>query len=460
MSRVPRIMIAAPASGTGKTTLVCGLLRLLAKRGLTCGAFKVGPDYLDPTFHRKLAGAKTGNLDLFFCDQDRVRSLLCAGADGCDVSILEGVMGYYDGILGQGATASSYDVARVTQTPTVLVVNARGSSVSIAALLLGFVKFRVDSNVRGVILNQCSEALCKMIAPMIEQECGVRVYGCVPRDPFFALESRHLGLVGADEVAGLESKLDALATTMEKTVDVDGLLKLAESAPELDVEHWTPSPVTQARPRIAVANDAAFSFYYTENLHLLEQLGAELVEFSPLKDQALPYDACGLYLGGGYPEVYAAELSSNVDMRRGVQKAVLSGLPCVAECGGFMYLQHTLVDTKGNAYPMADVLPGDAQNEGKLRHFGYIQMDSQADGLLAQKGHELRAHEFHYWHSADEGESFVARKPGRTTEWHAAFQTDSLYAGYPHLYWPGDPTPAERFVLACADWAEKHGGLQ
>ncbi len=460
MSRVPRIMIGAPASGTGKTTLVCGLLRLLAKRGLTCGAFKVGPDYLDPTFHRRLAGAKTGNLDLFFCDESRVRSLLAAGAQGCDVSILEGVMGYYDGILGQGTKASSYDVARATQTPTVLVVNARGSSVSIAAQLLGFAKFREDSNVRGVILNQCSEALCSTLAHIIEQECGVHVYGCVPRDPSFALESRHLGLVDANEVAGLEAKLDALAGAMEKTVDVEGLLKLAGSAPELDAEPWAPAPVTAACPRIAVAHDAAFSFYYSENLRLLEQLGAELVEFSPLHDESLPSRTCGLYLGGGYPEVYAKELSANRDMLLCVQDAVLSGLPCVAECGGFMYLQRTLADAKGDAYPMAGVLPGDAQNEGKLRHFGYVQITAQGDGLLADKGHELRAHEFHYWHSADEGEAFVARKPGRSTEWRAAFHTPTLYAGFPHLYWPGDPTPAERFVRACADWSKNHGGLQ
>lgn len=460
MALIPRIMIAAPASGTGKTTMVCGLLRLLAKRGLTCGAFKVGPDYLDPTFHRKLAGAKTGNLDLFFCDKERVRSLLAAGAKDCDVSILEGVMGYYDGILGQGTRASSYDVARVTQTPTVLVVNARGSSVSIAAQLLGFVKFREDSNVRGVILNQCSEALCKTIAPVIEQECGVHVYGCVPRDPSFALESRHLGLIGADEVADLEAKLDALACTMEKTVDIKGLLNLAKSAPELEAEPWAPVPLTQSHPRIAVAHDAAFSFYYSENLRFLEQLGAELVEFSPLKDKTLPSNACGLYLGGGYPEVYAKELSGNKDMLDCVQKALRAGLPCVAECGGFMYLQHSLADAAGSVYPMASILPGDAQNEGKLRHFGYIQMTAQTDGLLADKGYELRAHEFHYWHSADEGESFAAKKPGRATEWGAGFHTSSLYAGFPHLYWPGDPMPANRFVLACADWAEKRRGLQ
>lgn len=460
MALIPRIMIAAPASGTGKTTMVCGLLRLLAKRGLTCGAFKVGPDYLDPTFHRKLAGAKTGNLDLFFCDKERVRSLLIAGAKDCDVSILEGVMGYYDGILGQGTRASSYDVARVTQTPTVLVVNARGSSVSIAAQLLGFVKFREDSNVRGVILNQCSEALCKTIAPVIEQECGVHVYGCVPRDPSFALESRHLGLIGADEVADLEAKLDALACTMEKTVDIKGLLNLAKSAPELEAEPWAPVPLTQSHPRIAVAHDAAFSFYYSENLRFLEQLGAELVEFSPLRDKALPSDTCGLYLGGGYPEVYVKELSGNKDMLDCVQKALRAGLPCVAECGGFMYLQHSLADAAGSVYPMASILPGDAQNEGNLRHFGYIQMTAQTDGLLADKGYELRAHEFHYWHSADEGDSFAARKPGRATEWGAGFHTSSLYAGFPHLYWPGDPMPANRFVLACADWAEKRRGLQ
>lgn len=457
MARVPRIMLAATSSGSGKTTVTCGVLRLLQLRGLSCGAFKVGPDYLDPTFHRRMTDACTGNLDLFFCDEDRVRSLLVAGAQTCDVSVLEGVMGYYDGILGQGTRASSYDVARVTSTPVVLVINARGASLSLAAQVSGFANFRNDSQVKGVVLNQCSQALCDMLTPEIERECGVRVYGYVPRNSSYSFESRHLGLVDANEVGDLELRLDALAHDLEESLDVDGLLALARSASDLDEQPFSVTPVTDACPRIAVAHDEAFSFYYTENLRLLEQLGAELVEFSPLTDKALPEGTSGLYLGGGYPEVHAAELSANAVMRGCVRDAVASGMPCVAECGGFMYLQDSIADDTGNVFPMAGVLPGNAANEGKLRHFGYVQLSGHEDGLLAGAGHELRAHEFHYWHSAHEGESFDVTKPGRRASWRAAYHTSSLYAGYPHLYWPGDPSPADRFVRACADWAARGG---
>ncbi|WP_322150381.1 cobyrinate a,c-diamide synthase [Paratractidigestivibacter sp.] len=457
MARVPRFMLAAASSGSGKTTIVCGLLRLLGKRGLTCGAFKVGPDYLDPTFHRRMTGASTGNLDLFFCDEDHVRSLLVGGAQGCDVSILEGVMGYYDGILGQGTRASSYDVARATATPAVLVINARGASLSLAAQIAGFANFRRDSQVRGFILNRCSKGLYQMLAPQIERECDLRGYGYVPADPAYTLESRHLGLVDANEVTDLDARLEKISSCLTESLDVEGLLTLAYDADALDATPLHVEPVTELRPRIAVAHDRAFSFYYTENLRLLEQLGAELVEFSPLADRALPKATCGLYLGGGYPEVHAAELSANSGMLCCVRKAVKSGLPCVAECGGFMYLQSSIEDESGHAFPMAGVLPGSAANEGKLRHFGYVELCSQSDGLLASAYHELRAHEFHYWHSQDEGEAFDVTKPGRRASWKAAFHTPTLYAGYPHLYWPGDATPAERFIRAAAAWAAKVG---
>lgn len=457
MTRVPRIMLAAPSSGGGKTTLTCGLLRLLAQRGKTCAAFKVGPDYLDPTFHRRFAGARTGNLDLFFCDEGRVRSLVARGATGCDVAVLEGVMGYYDGIMGAGTRASSYDVARATQTPVVLVVNSRGASLSLAATVGGFAGFRADANVRGFILNQCTHPTYEAMAPVIERECGVRALGFVPKDKRFALESRHLGLVGADEVADLTERIDALAATLAETLDVGGLLALAAEAPDLAAEPFSCVPVCTTSPRIAVARDEAFSFYYEENLRLLADLGAEVVEFSPLADGSLPAGACGLYLGGGYPEIHARRLSENAPMVASVRAALKAGLPCVAECGGFMYLQRELRDTEGATWPMVGVLPGSAADEGRLRHFGYIELKAREDGLIASEGDTLRAHEFHYWHSADEGESFDARKPTGNRRWRAAWQTPSLYAGYPHLFWPGDPAPAQRLVRAAAAWAERGG---
>ena len=247
-------------------------------------------------------------------DDGRVRSLVARVATGCDVAVLEGVMGYYDGIMGAGTRASSYDVARATQTPVVLVVNSRGASLSLAATVGGFAGFRADANVRGFILNQCTHPTYEAMAPVIERECGVRALGFVPKDKRFALESRHLGLVGADEVADLTERIDALAATLAETLDVGGLLALAAEAPDLAAEPFSCVPVCTTSPRIAVARDEAFSFYYEENLRLLADLGAEVVEFSPLADGSLPAGACGLYLGGGYPEIHTRRLYENDPM--------------------------------------------------------------------------------------------------------------------------------------------------
>lgn len=453
-----RLMLAAAASGSGKTTLTCGLVRLIARRGISVAALKCGPDYLDPTFHRRMAGAQTGNLDLFFCDESRVRSLIARDAEGCDIAVLEGVMGYYDGILGEGVRASSYDVARATSTPCVLVLDARGASVSLAAQVKGFATFRTPSQVAGVILNRCTKAVYDVLAPMIEAECGVACVGYVPSDERFALESRHLGLVDADEVADLAARVDALADTLAETLDVERLLALATEAPAMAEPPFVAEPVTDRSPVVAVARDAAFSFYYTENLRLLEDLGARVVAFSPLADEALPEGTCALYLGGGYPELHAARLSANAAMRTALREAIASGLPTVAECGGFMYLQESLEDAEGAAWDMVGALPGTCANEGKLRHFGYIDLEPRGDGLIARAGERLRAHEFHYWHSTHEGDSFVASKPGRARRWDAAVSTATLYAGYPHLFWPADTAPAERLVRAAALWQERRGG--
>lgn len=456
---IPRVMLAAVASGSGKTTITCGLVRLLARQGHRVAALKCGPDYLDPTFHRRMAGAQTGNLDLFFCDEARVRELLARDCEDADVAVVEGVMGYYDGILGGGTKASSYDVARATGTPCILVLNVRGASMSLAATVHGFQTFREPSQVAGVILNQCSKMLYASLKPLIEEECGVPCLGYVPADERFGLESRHLGLVDADEVADLAERVDALADALAESLDLEAILALAASAPAIEEGSFRPAPVTDAAPVVAVARDAAFSFYYSENLRLLGDLGAVVVPFSPLADEALPEGACALYLGGGYPELHARELAGNGAMRRAVQDAVASGLPTIAECGGFMYLQRTLADPDGRPWEMVGALDGACANEGKLRHFGYVDLTPRADGLIARAGETLRAHEFHYWHSTDEGTAFEASKPGRNRRWDAAVSTPSLYAGYPHMYWPGDPAPAERLVRAAAAWKARRKGV-
>ena len=447
----PRLLIGAPASGGGKTTFTCGLLHALVKRGLAASACKCGPDYIDPMFHSEVIGAYSRNLDLFFSSEDQVRSLVADSAAHSDVAVIEGVMGYYDGIAVSDE-ASAWDVARVTETPAVLVIDGRGRARSIAAEVAGFARFRSDSGVAGVVLNRVSPMLYPRLKALIEEETGVAVYGHLPVLDDCSLESRHLGVVTAAEVDDLRGKLDRLAAVMEETVDIDGLLELAATAPALGSAEWQGAEaiaLPQA-PRIAVAHDDACGFYYADALRLLEHLGAELVEFSPLSDAALPEDVSGVYLGGGYPELHARELSANISMRASIADAIDAGMPTIAECGGFMYLHDMLEGDDGEAFEQVGVITGTSFKTPRLGRFGYITITAQHDGLLAGEGDRLCAHEFHYWDSENAGDAFVAEKPQSDRSWSCGFSTPTMYAGYPHLYLPGSPEAAVRFVKACA----------
>ena len=443
----PRLLLCAPASGGGKTTVTCALLQALVNRGAGPVAFKCGPDYIDPMFHSEIIGAKSRNLDLFFLGRDTARYLLEKNSRGSGLALIEGVMGYYDGI-GLSADASAYDLARATGTPAVLVLDGRGRALTAAAAVKGMRDFRPDSGIRGVILNRVSPMLYPRLKEAIEGETGVTVYGYLPNLPGCALESRHLGLVTAAEVAGLREKLSALAAQAEKSVDIDGLLALAASAPALNAPAPALPPPVEGRPRIAVARDKAFCFYYADGLELLEALGAELAEFSPLADEGLPEGACGLYLGGGYPELFAGALAANAPMREAVRAAVAGGLPTVAECGGFLYLNRLLSDGEGRDWPMAGALPGRAANTGRLGRFGYVTLTAQKDGLLGRAGTRLPAHEFHYWDSDAPGSDFRADKPQSSRGWDCAFHTPTLYAGFPHFHFWAAPAAARNFVAA------------
>lgn len=447
----PRLLIGAPASGGGKTTFTCGFLHALVRRGLAPAACKCGPDYIDPMFHEQVIGAHSRNLDLFFSEEDQVRSLVADSAAQGDIVVIEGAMGFYDGIAVSD-DASAWDVARATQTPVVLVVDGRGRARSIAAEVAGFAQFRSDSQVQGVVLNRVSPALYPRLKELVETETGVRVYGFLPKLDDCSLESRHLGLVTASEVVDLRAKLDKLADVMSATVDIDGLLQLAATAPVLENRAWQGVEAREfaSAPRVAVARDDAFCFYYADALRLLRHLGAELVEFSPLSDASLPDGVSGLYLGGGYPELHAAQLFLNRSMRTSIAQAVRAGMPTVAECGGFMYLHETLEDDRGGVYDQVGVVKGASFNTGKLGRFGYITLTAACDGLLAQQGDQLRAHEFHYWDSDTPGNAFVAEKPQSTRSWECGFSTPTMFAGYPHLYLPASPQAARRFVDACA----------
>lgn len=443
-----RFMLCAPRSGGGKTTLTCGLLQLLKNRGMIPAAFKCGPDYIDPLFHRTIVGAKSRNLDLFFTESEIVRGLMAKGSEECDIAVVEGVMGFYDGISGMSTKASSYELARETQTPVILVLESRGASLSLAATVRGFAEFRPDANIQGIILNQCSEKLFRFLAPGLEENTGIPVLGYLPDDEIYTVSSRHLGLVTAMEIDDLKMKMQKLAITLETTLDVDRLLQISAMAPPLVYQPVIYKKVTHNKPRLAVAKDNAFCFYYEENLEILEEMGAELVPFSPMYDKALPTDIQGLYLGGGYPELYAEQLSHNIEMRMAIQNAISRGLPTIAECGGFLYLQEFLHDDCNREWPMVGVLEGKSENTGGLKRFGYITLTAETDNLYGQVGKSIRGHEFHYWNSESNGEDFLARKPKSDVHWRCMKATKNMVAGFPHLYYPSNPDFVSNFIKA------------
>ncbi len=451
---LPRLLLAAPASGQGKTTLTLALLRAFQLAGKRPVAFKSGPDYIDPMFHRRVLDLPSYNLDLFLSDAPTATRLLAEyGGDG-DVALIEGAMGYYDGV-GVTDTASAYALARATGTPAVLVVSARGAALSLAATVHGFCSLRNPSYLAGVILNRCTQTLYDRVAPVITRETGLPVLGFLPDLPECALQSRHLGLVTAGEIADLSQKLARLGAAAAQSIDIQRLLRLAQGAPPLE---WTPQIIAPMarRVRLAVARDDAFCFYYCETLALFEALGAELVFFSPLMGDGLPPDVQACCLGGGYPELYAERLSQNDAMLQSVRRAIAGGMPCLAECGGFLYLHTQMQDDRGVFYPMAGIIAATATKGTRLGRFGYITLTARSDNLLCRAGETLPAHEFHYWQSDSCGGGFKAEKPdGRT--WDAVHATPSLFAGFPHLYLQGNIMAAQRFLAAAAAYGEGYG---
>lgn len=449
---IPRLLLAGVSSGCGKTTVSCAVLQALVNRGVRTAAFKCGPDYIDPMFHSRAIGVPSRNLDPFFMEENTLRYLLSNNAEGFSLAVVEGVMGYYDGAARpdrppQNEYYSTHQVAAATGTPTILVINGKGMSQSILAVLHGFLTYRPDSCVVGVILNQVSSGTYASIRRAIEAEFQgrVRAYGYLPKLPTELLfESRHLGLITADEVADLRRKLQQLAAQAEQTLDLDAMLALAGQAGPI-VCTQPVVPVCSAPVRIAVAQDRAFCFYYQDSLALLEQMGAQLVPFSPLEDRALPAGIDGMLLGGGYPELYADPLSANVSMRASIRSALTAGLPCVAECGGFLYLNRTL-----DGREMVGFLGGDCANAGRLSRFGYVTLTARRDNLLCAAGAQIRGHEFHYYDCTQNGDAYRAERAGGRG-WDCVVATDRLYAGFPHLHFYANPAFALRFCEACAD---------
>ena len=444
-----QFLVAAPCSGSGKTTLTCALLAALKRRGQDPCSFKSGPDYIDPMFHRAVLGVESHNLDLFFSAPETVRALYAQAAAGHGAAVCEGAMGFYDGLGGVSDTASAWHLADTLGLPVLLVVQPGGASVTLAAQIQGLMNFRKNSHVSGILLNDCSEKLYKMLKALLERETGLPVLGYLPHLPQAAVESRHLGLKTADEIADLQEKIALLADAL--VLDWQRLAVLTEKpAPEA-----LPGAAAPTSVRIAVAKDEAFCFTYAETLEAFRDAGAEVVFFSPLRDTALPENIGGLYLPGGYPELHAKELSENTSLLREIKQKIESGLPTAAECGGFLYLGQSLTDAEGQSWPMAGVLPGEAKDTGRLVRFGYAALSADSDSLLFRAGESFPIHEFHHWDSTANGTALAAKKPVGGAEWRCGFVNEHFYAGFPHLYWAGTPLP-QRFAAAAENYRRDH----
>lgn len=443
--KIRRIMIAAPKSGSGKTTITCALLQILKERGENVSSCKCGPDYIDPMFHRQVLGVPARNMDTFFTGEAQTRKLFLRDRSDGELVVMEGVMGLYDGLGGIREEGSSYHLAKVTQTPIILVVDAKGMGKSVIPLIAGFLAYDEAHLIKGVILNRMSAAYYEILKPIAEQELGITVLGFFPENKTLQIASRHLGLLLPNELEDLREQIQIAAQKLKETVDILGLLQIAENLEPLAADTCEREKQPVEKTRIAVARDEAFCFYYEENLRMLAQAGAELVFFSPIHDTALPEDIHGLLLGGGYPEIYAKQLSENVSMRTAVREAVLNGIPTVAECGGFLYLHTMLTDREGRSYPMAGVLPGKCFDTGKLVRFGYIELEEKSGHFLPQ-GSRIRGHEFHYYDSEDNGADCTAYKPTTGRNYACIHAGENHWYGFSHLYYPSCPEFAEKFV--------------
>lgn len=431
-----RILIAGTGSGCGKTTITCAILKALINRKMIVQPYKCGPDYIDPMFHTYITGRISRNLDTYMLDEVTIRWLMNKNSKGANISVIEGVMGYYDGI-GVDGQCSTNTLSDITNTPVILVVNAKGMATSVAATIKGYIEFKSQNNIKAVILNNINSSYYDIQKEAIEKNTGIKVLGYMPNIKEVALESRHLGLITANEIQKLDSKLQLLAKQAEQTINIDELLKLAQTGGILDNSKpdYLNKIIAQNKFKIAIAKDKAFCFYYEDNIDLLKELGAEIVEFSPINDKKLPSEINGLYIGGGYPEIYLEALEKNISMRKSIYQAVKNGLATIAECGGFMYLCNKINNLDGSSYSMVGVLDSEINMTEKLVRFGYVELTALNKNILSEVGWSIKGHEFHYSNSTMNGKSFDIKKPSGKS-WFGINTTETLYAGYPHInFW-------------------------
>ncbi|MGR4851393.1 cobyrinate a,c-diamide synthase [Streptomyces sp. LARHCF252] len=455
-SSVPRLVIAAPASGSGKTTVATGLMAAFAARGLSVSPHKVGPDYIDPGYHALASGRVGRNLDAYLCGPELVGPLFLHGARGCDIAVVEGVMGLFDGAAGEGELASTAHVAKLLRAPVVLVVDASSQSRSVAALVHGFTSWDPEVRVGGVILNKVASDRHEWLLREAMEQVGVPVLGVLRRAPQVDTPSRHLGLVPvAERREEALGSVAAMAAQVSEGCDLDALMRLAQGAGALSCAAWDAAEAVSSpghhptrshkrpRPRIAVAGGEAFTFSYAEHTELLTAAGAEVVPFDPLRDEELPEGTSGLVIGGGFPEMYVSELSANEPLRKAVAGLAESGAPVAAECAGLLYLCREL-----DGQPMCGVLDAGARMTQRLT-LGYRDAVAVGDSMLAAAGTRMRGHEFHRT-AVEPGSgpdpAWGFRSPERRVE---GFVRRGVHASYLHTHWASEPGVALRFVERC-----------
>ncbi|WP_080836951.1 cobyrinate a,c-diamide synthase [Cohnella massiliensis] len=477
-----RLVVAGTGSSVGKTTVTIGLMAALRRIGLTVQGFKCGPDYIDPTYHTYVTGRKSRNLDSWMCGPEAVKEIYVRGRAGADISIIEGVMGLYDGKDPRSNEGSAAHISRLLNAPVLLVVGCQSVARSAAAIVKGFQLMSEEgSRIVGVFANKVgSEHHFRLVKEAVEQECGIPVLGYMLREEGIEMPERHLGLVPAIERGELEPLIERLSGRIAANADLDRLVELA-TAPELDVAPDLFAPpagyaasvqptaaesaqvappdvraaAASAAPALAIALDSAFHFYYPENLELLERFGARLVYFSPLAGEGVPEEADGLYIGGGFPEEFAAQLAERHAAKESVRARIEGGLPTLAECGGYMFLTESIENTRGERYPMVGVVPGRVRMQPRLAALGYREAAGSQGNFLLAPNERARGHEFHYsvYEAPAERElPYAYETTGMRGTKREGYRLPHLVAGYTHLHFASNPDIARRFVRACGSY--------
>lgn len=447
-----RVLIAGTSSDVGKTTVVLGIMRALRNRKLKVQGYKAGPDYIDTAFHTFATGVPSRNLDAWMLDESVIKALISKHSKHADIAIMEGVMGLYDGADVKSMVGSSAHLAKLTKTPVVLVINGGGVAASAAAMVLGFKMFDVDVDVKGVIVNKVSgQAHYQLIKEAVEYHVGIPCLGYLTKNENISLKSRHLGLIPSVEVDTLDDKINEVAKMIEDTVDLDLLMEIAKMAKSHDTEICIKSTYNL---KIGIPYDSAFNFYYQDNLDMFEEMGCTLIKFSPLKDKKVPEGIDGLYIGGGFPEVFAKELSENYEMKISLKQVIENGLPTYAECGGLMYLTTAIKNLAGDSFDMVGIFENTSEMTKSLQRFGYVNVKQNHATVLGAKGLSFKAHEFHRSTLntiADEQKMYDIKKERKSNQktWQCGYTRYNCLGGYPHIHFYSNPEVAEGFLKSC-----------